>query len=185
MMVVECDRDWRRHRRARSAPLVLLPPPVVTLAIVGDGDKGTFCTLRTMAFSSFFPSKLLPTSVNPRDRSSDSLSSLRFALETMPGSRKYMFTPSTRAEILTELYDAFWGPYSYLFLPQSYATLQPNETLGEAQARIGYNGAGRQSQVLPGRPCGHILGKGESCFRCRYVARAVDSPPRIIHLNST
>ncbi|OBZ78671.1 hypothetical protein A0H81_00259 [Grifola frondosa] len=28
----------------------------------------------------------------------------------MPGSRKYIFTPATRAEILSELYDAFWGP---------------------------------------------------------------------------
>ncbi|KAG5634486.1 hypothetical protein H0H81_001778 [Sphagnurus paluster] len=41
--------------------------------------------------------------MNPRDRTSDPLQHLRFALETMPGSRKYVFTPATRAEILSEL----------------------------------------------------------------------------------
>ncbi len=28
----------------------------------------------------------------------------------------------------------------------------------------------QEAPVLPGRPCGHILKKGESCFRCKCVA---------------
>lgn len=105
--------------------------------------------------------------MNPRDRTSDPLSHLRFALETMPGSRKYVFTPATRAEILSELYDAFWGSYAHLFLPNSNSSLQMHATLSEVQALLGFSGAGVEDPVIPGRQCGHIFKKGESCFRCK------------------
>ncbi|KAH0838891.1 hypothetical protein J3R83DRAFT_7318 [Lanmaoa asiatica] len=108
--------------------------------------------------------------MNPRDRPSDPLSRLRFALETMPGSRKYVFTPATRAEILSELYDAFWGPYAHLFLPLSNSSLPMHATLGQVQAELGFAGAGLQDPVVPGRPCGYIFTKGESCFRCKDCA---------------
>ena len=114
----------------------------------------------------FFNSKFPPT-MNPRDRPSDPLSRLCFALETMPGSRKYVFTPATRAEILSELYDAFWGPYAHLFLPLSNSSLPMHATLGQVQAELGFAGAGSEDPVVPGRPCGHIFTKGESCFRCK------------------
>ena len=105
--------------------------------------------------------------MNARDRTSDPLSRLRFALETMPGSRKYVFTPATRAEILSELYDAFWGPYAHLFLPNSNSSLPLHATLSEVQAELSFSGAGSPDPVVPGRPCGNIFIKGESCFRCK------------------
>ncbi|KAH7923758.1 hypothetical protein BV22DRAFT_1092243 [Leucogyrophana mollusca] len=120
-------------------------------------------------FTSFFPTKFLP-SMNPRDRPSDPLSRLRFALETMPGSRKYVFTPATRAEILSELYDAFWGPYSHLFLPLSNSSLPMHATLSDVQSELSFAGAGSEEPIIPGRPCGHIFSKGESCFRCKDCA---------------
>ncbi|KAF8629016.1 hypothetical protein AX17_005872 [Amanita inopinata Kibby_2008] len=85
----------------------------------------------------------------------------------MPGSRKYVFTPATRAEILSELYDAFWGQYSHLFLPNSNSTLPLNRTLNEVQNSLGFEGAGQADLPYPGKVCGQIIGKGESCFRCR------------------
>jgi E3 ubiquitin-protein ligase UBR1 len=88
----------------------------------------------------------------------------------MPGSRKYVFTPATRAEILSELYDAFLGPYAHLFLPNSNSSLPLHATLSEVQASLGFAGAGREPYILPGRPCGRIFEKGESCFRCKSVA---------------
>lgn len=124
--------------------------------------------------SSFFPTKLLGSMhSNPRERQTDPLSRLRFTLETMPGSRKYNFTPATRAEILAELYDAFWGPYAHLFLPNSNSSLPLHATLSEVQAAAGLS---KDPQVVPGRPCGHIFKKGESCFRCKCVQSIVLSP---------
>ncbi|KAF9527898.1 hypothetical protein CPB83DRAFT_907266 [Crepidotus variabilis] len=71
------------------------------------------------SLSSFFPTRRPPQSTNnpPPPSSStphsthpqDPLSDLRFSLEIMPGSRKYMFTPSARAEILEKVYRAFVG----------------------------------------------------------------------------
>ncbi|OCH94170.1 hypothetical protein OBBRIDRAFT_884943 [Obba rivulosa] len=116
--------------------------------------------------STFLPSKLL-ASMHSRERPSDNLSRLRFALETMPGSRKYVFTPATRAEILAELYDAFWGPYAHLFLPNSNSSLPLHATLSEVQANAGLF---KETPVVPGRPCGHIFKKGEACFRCKDCA---------------
>lgn len=115
------------------------------------------------SISSLFPFK-------SRDRPNDPLSSLRFALETMPGSRKNVFTPATRAEILAELYGAFWGGYAHLFLPNSNSSLPLHAMLSEVQSSLGYQGAGKEDPVIPGRPCGHIFNKGESCFRCKDCA---------------
>ncbi|KAI0078524.1 hypothetical protein K474DRAFT_1619295 [Panus rudis PR-1116 ss-1] len=116
-------------------------------------------------FSSLFPSKFLG---HPRDRvdSPGPLSRLRFHLDTMPGSRKYVFTPATRTEILSELYESFWGPYYHLFLPSGTTSLSANTTLSDTQAKTG----SREPQVTPGRPCGHIFKKGEPCFRCKDCA---------------
>ncbi|KAJ4001502.1 hypothetical protein F5050DRAFT_1724324 [Lentinula boryana] len=123
-----------------------------------------------MSLSSFFPSKFLPSSMNPRDRTSDPLSHLRINLETMPGLRKYTFTSATRAEILSELYDSFWGPYAHVFLPNSNSSLPLNAMLSEVQAKLGFCGAGKEAPMIPGRPCAHILKKGEPCFRCKDCA---------------
>ncbi|KAH9920331.1 uncharacterized protein B0H18DRAFT_1086433 [Fomitopsis serialis] len=118
--------------------------------------------------SSLFPSRLLGSMhTHPRDRTSDPLARLRFALETMPGSRKYVFTPATRAEILSELYDAFWGPHAHLFLPSSLSSLPPHATLSEVQVATGLH---REQPIIPGRPCGYIFKKGEACFRCKDCA---------------
>ncbi|KAM6497717.1 hypothetical protein JOM56_005665 [Amanita muscaria] len=103
---------------------------------------------------------------HPGHPPTDPLSHLRFALETMPGSRKYVFTHSTRAEILTELYDAFWGQHSNAFLPPN-TNLPPNSTLNDLQLSTGFAGAGQSDPPYPGKICGHGIGKGESCFRCR------------------
>ncbi|KAI0757474.1 hypothetical protein C8Q80DRAFT_103676 [Daedaleopsis nitida] len=120
------------------------------------------------SLSSFFPSRLLSSMhSNPRDRQTDPLSRLRFTLETMPGSRRYTFTTATRAEILAELYDAFWGSYAHLFLPNSNSSLPLHATLSEVQASAGQP---KEPQVVPGRPCGYIFKKGESCFRCKDCA---------------
>ena len=126
--------------------------------------------------SSLIPSKFLAASMHPaRDRpshgaqSSDALSHLRFVLETMPGSRKYVFTPATRAEILAELYDAFWGSNAALFLPGASATLPSNQTLHQAQVASGFSGTGVSDPPYPGKVCSRTIVRGESCFRCRQV----------------
>ncbi|KAK2464879.1 hypothetical protein APHAL10511_002955 [Amanita phalloides] len=116
-------------------------------------------------------SKFLSTSnamLAARDRPvpPDPLSHLRFLLETMPGSRKYVFTPATRTEILAELYDALWGHHAALFLPSSSLTLSPNQTLFQAQVAAGYSG-GQSDPPYPGKVCSRTILKGESCFRCR------------------
>lgn len=123
------------------------------------------------SFVSLFNTSRHPVTMNPRDRPSDPLSRLRYSLETMPSSRKYIFSIATRAEVLSELYDAFWGPYSHLFLPLSNPSLPKHATLSNVQADLGFAGAGSEDPIVPGRPCGHIFSKGESCFRCKSVAR--------------
>ncbi|KZT42813.1 hypothetical protein SISSUDRAFT_979604 [Sistotremastrum suecicum HHB10207 ss-3] len=107
--------------------------------------------------------------LNTRDRPGDGLSRLRFTLETIPTSRKQNFTAATRAEILSELYSAFWGQHSYLFLPNANASsLSPNTLLSEAQKKFGFGGNGRdEDPPVPGRSCGRIFQKGESCYRCK------------------
>lgn len=98
-----------------------------------------------------------------RDRHTDPLARLRFAVETMPGSRKYQFTRSTRLEVLQELYSAFWGPYQDLFLPPSHGPLAG--LLSDAQKE---SSSGEVDDAPnPGKPCGRIFNKGDSCYRCR------------------
>ncbi|CAE6425553.1 unnamed protein product [Rhizoctonia solani] len=96
-------------------------------------------------------------------RPNDPLARLRFALETMPGSRKHVFSNGTRADVLKELYDAMWGNYSHLFVTWG-TSLAPDALLGDAQRE---NIPGVDDLPTPGRGCGHIFKRGESCFRCR------------------
>ncbi|CEL59965.1 E3 ubiquitin-protein ligase UBR1 [Rhizoctonia solani AG-1 IB] len=96
-------------------------------------------------------------------RPNDPLARLRFALETMPGSRKHVFSNGTRADVIKELYDAMWGNYSHLFVTWG-TPLAPDVLLGDAQRE---NIPGVDDLPVPGRGCGHIFKRGESCFRCR------------------
>ncbi|KAJ7726568.1 hypothetical protein DFH07DRAFT_1000781 [Mycena maculata] len=121
-------------------------------------------------FTSLFPAKFLPASMNSRDRPSESISHLRFVLETMPGARKYVFNAGTRADVLAELYDAFWGTQAHLFLPPTHSSLPLHSMLSEVQAEVGFQGAGKDEPIVAGRPCSHIFKKGESCFRCKDCA---------------
>ncbi|KAJ7086018.1 hypothetical protein B0H15DRAFT_844990 [Mycena belliarum] len=118
------------------------------------------------AISSFFPSKFLP-SMTTRDRQPESIAQLRFFLETLPSSCHYKFGHDTRAKVLLELYNAFWGPHVHLFLPPSRPGLSMYALLSETQAETGFHGAGKEEPVIPGRPCSHVFKKGESCFRCK------------------
>jgi E3 ubiquitin-protein ligase UBR1 len=87
----------------------------------------------------------------------------------MPNSRKSQFNSTTRATIITELYDAFWGAHAHLFLPSPNALGSPlNCLLSEAQKKVGFGGNGRDTDpVVPGRVCGRVFQKGESCYRCK------------------
>lgn len=120
------------------------------------------------SFSSFLPFRGLG-SMGSRDRPTDSVAHLQKSFETMPANRKYAFRPETRAEILSELYAAFWGPYAHLFLPNSNSSLPLHKTLSEVQTLSKFAGAGADDIPVPGRHCGHIFRKGECCFRCKYV----------------
>ncbi|KAF8992917.1 hypothetical protein BDQ17DRAFT_1432049 [Cyathus striatus] len=102
---------------------------------------------------------------------SDPLADLRFSLEVMPGSRKYIFTPATRAEVLSKLYATFFGTpaHAQYFLPAGTQQVPANQLLSEVQKDSGYFGAGREEDdiITPGRGCGHVFSKGECCFRCK------------------
>lgn len=108
-------------------------------------------------------------SMNPRERPADPLSKLRYTFETLPGTHQHAWSPAARAKVLAELYDSFWGAHSHLFLPTSNAALPAHATLADHQARFKFSGAGEDEPTIPGRPCGHIFNKGESCFRCKCV----------------
>lgn len=71
--------------------------------------------------------------------------------------------------MLSELYDAFWGPHINLFLPPAQVAMPAHMLLSEIQAELGYQGAGEDEPIVPGRPCSHVFKKGESCFRCKCV----------------
>ncbi|KAF4623369.1 hypothetical protein D9613_001400 [Agrocybe pediades] len=116
------------------------------------------------ALSAFFPSRRPPSSQN------DYLTDLRFSLEIMPGSRKYVFTPAARAEILNKLYISFMGQHPNLFLPAGVSQVPSGVLLSEYQISLGFNGAGKEDPMVPGRPCSHIFKKGESCYRCKDCA---------------
>lgn len=108
--------------------------------------------------------------MNARERPVDPLSRLRYTFETLPGSHQHVWSTAARGKVLAELYDAFWGAHANLFLPASNPTLPAHTTLAEYQARTKFNGAGEDDPTIPGRPCGHIFNKGESCFRCKCVS---------------
>ncbi|KDR68822.1 hypothetical protein GALMADRAFT_1032198 [Galerina marginata CBS 339.88] len=116
------------------------------------------------ALAAFFPSRRPPSS------HSDLLSDLRFSLEIMPGSRKYVFTPAARAEIINKLYIAFMGQYPHLFLPSGVTQVPQHVLLSEYQSSVAFAGAGKEDPMVPGRPCSHIFKKGESCYRCKDCA---------------
>ena len=103
----------------------------------------------------------------PQNRTTDGLTRLRFTLETLPSSKKYIFEPAIRSEILSELYDTFWGPHGSYFLPNAISYLPVHYLLSEVQTRYGFHGAGSDPPIVPGRSCGHIFTKGESCYRCK------------------
>ena len=121
--------------------------------------------------SSLFTSSLLGGSSNVKDRSTDGFTKLRFSLETLPSSRRFTFTPAVRAEVLTELYDAFWGPYASFFIPSALSGIPSNTLLSHVQTRYNFHGAGTQESAGMGRSCGHIFDKGESCYRCKCVPK--------------
>ncbi|QRV76966.1 E3 ubiquitin-protein ligase UBR1 [Ceratobasidium sp. AG-Ba] len=79
----------------------------------------------------------------------------------MPGSRKHVFSSGTRADVLKELYDAMWGPYAHLFVTWG-GTLPQDMLLADAQRE---HIPGVDDLPTPGRGCGHIFKRGESCFR--------------------
>ncbi|KAJ7485394.1 hypothetical protein FB451DRAFT_1431358 [Mycena latifolia] len=118
------------------------------------------------SLTSLFGSKFLP-SMPSRDRPPESISQLRYFLETLPSAHNYIFDDDARADVLRELYTAFWGPHAHLFLPPTHPGLPLGGLLSEVQAELGFEGAGREDPVVPGRPCSHVFKKGESCFRCK------------------
>ncbi|KAF7331631.1 E3 ubiquitin-protein ligase [Mycena kentingensis (nom. inval.)] len=89
---------------------------------------------------------------------------LRDLLDNLPATRKYAFSPTVRAEILSALYDAFHGNHLGLFLPAGTASIPPQRLLSQVQLE---SGIGREMVVVPGRPCSHVFKKGESCYRCK------------------
>lgn len=123
--------------------------------------------------TSLLPTSFLGGGNSHRDRTTDGLTRLRFTLETLPGSKKYIFTPATRLEILSELYETFWGPHGHRFLPSgiNIASLPMRPPLppllSEIQTHYAFHGAGVEEPIVPGRSCGHIFLKGESCYRCK------------------
>jgi hypothetical protein len=125
------------------------------------------------SFAAIFPSmrRPPPSALQPPP---DQLADLRFALEVMPGSRKYVFTPAARAEILAKLYASFMGSHPQLFLGGPGKVPQ-HMLLSEYQASVAASGTGpatwkeKAEAVIPGRPCTYIFKKGECCFRCKCV----------------
>ncbi|TFK28429.1 hypothetical protein FA15DRAFT_584399 [Coprinopsis marcescibilis] len=102
-----------------------------------------------------------------QDPRSDPLSDLRFSLEIMPGSRKYVFTPAARAEILSKLYASLLGSNQKYFLPPGVESVPQHQLMSEYQSSVGFGGPVYR---IPGRPCGYIFKKGESCYRCKDCA---------------
>lgn len=98
---------------------------------------------------------------NSRERTVDPLARLRYVLETMATSKKLECLPQIRTEILTELYDAFWGSNINFFITGVISTPPMQSLLSEMQDKF------PSSEFLPGRPCGHIFLKGECCYRCK------------------
>ena len=134
---------------------------------VYDYANSGFSFSSTMSRLSSLLSFAAGSTMSPQNRTTDGLTRLRFTLETLPGSKKYIFTPATRCEILSELYETFWGPHGNFFLPNAISYLPVQALLSEVQTRYGFHGAGGDPPIIPGRSCGHIFTKGESCYRCK------------------
>lgn len=99
----------------------------------------------------------------PNNNGTDPLARLRFAIETMPGSRKYLFTPSTRIEVLNELYTSLWGGHGSEF-SEAYFGVPVGKRMDGLLSEV--QGPAPET-IVPGRPCGRIFKKGDSCYRCR------------------
>ena len=102
-----------------------------------------------------------------QDPRSDPLSDLRFSLEIMPGSRKFVFNASARAEILTKLNASLFGSNQKYFLPKGVNNVPQHQLLSDYQANVLFGGAGKDEEAEGGRPCSHIFRKGETCYRCK------------------
>jgi len=116
-------------------------------------------------FSPSLPPK--PPNIDNHDQSSDPLSRLRSTLETILGSPKYEFTPLNHTEIITELYEAFWGTHASHFVPNPSADLPLHASLHEVQQRQGFGGVGKKGKTILGRACGNTFREGECYFKCR------------------
>lgn len=119
------------------------------------------------AFSSLFSKTMRGTPGRDRERApGDGLNRLRYALEMMPRDKAYQLDhAATRADVLAELYDAFWGPYAHFFLPPNTPAIPPNTLLSQAQQTA--PPATEQPAPSHGRSCARILAKGECCYRCK------------------
>lgn len=92
----------------------------------------------------------------------DTIARLRFALETMPSSRRYQWSANTRSEVLRELYASFWGSHQEMFMV--HTPLPPGVLLSEVQQESPLFSDPTEPS---NQPCGHIFKKGENCYRCR------------------
>lgn len=100
--------------------------------------------------------------MNSREKPSDSFTRLRYTVESVLTSKRSYSPSQIRVEVLTALYEAFWGSYIGLFLPSASNAPHIRSLLSELQAKHPIN-----EQPIPGRSCGHIFQKGECCYRCK------------------
>ncbi|KAF8525093.1 hypothetical protein BU17DRAFT_41819 [Hysterangium stoloniferum] len=101
-------------------------------------------------------------SVNPRDRSSDHFNQLRTTLENTIPSRKSYSPFQIKSDVLSALFNAFWGPYFSLFVPGATSPPNMRSFLSEIQAKHPWT-----DPPIPGRSCGRVFQKGECCYRCK------------------
>ena len=102
-----------------------------------------------------------------QDPRSDPLSDLRFSLEIIPGSMKFVFNASARTEILAKLNASLIGTNQKHFLPKGVNNIPQGQLLSEYQASVSFGGAGKDGGPVKGRSCSHIFRKGETCYRCK------------------
>ncbi|GJJ13832.1 hypothetical protein Clacol_008089 [Clathrus columnatus] len=104
-------------------------------------------------------------SINSREKSPDSFTRLRYTVENVLTSKRSYSSSQMRIEVLTALYEAFWGSYAALFLPNASNISHMRTLLSEFQAKHPI-----YDPPTPGRTCGHIFQKGECCYRCKDCA---------------
>lgn len=109
-------------------------------------------------------------SINSREKSSDSFARLRYTVESVLTSKRSYSSSQMRIEVLTALYEAFWGSYITLFLPGTTNVSHMRSLLSDLQAKHPIN-----ETATPGRSCGHIFQKGECCYRCKSAYSIISS----------